>query len=130
MRLAIPKPAREPMPIPEPLRESHVRAQRSEPRGSEYALFKINYGKRAGATADRLMAHVCRRGKIRRDAVGAIRIEATSSTFEISSRVADGFEATTRAPDPREPDLKIRRDRTPRPSHPKRDGGPRRTARL
>jgi ATP-dependent RNA helicase DeaD len=129
MRLATPKPAREPMPIPEPLRESHLRAQRSQPRGSEYALFKINYGKRAGATADRLMAHVCRRAKIRREAVGAIRIEATSSTFEISSRVADGFEAATRTADPREPELKIRRERSREASHPKSSGAPARKPR-
>ncbi len=110
VRIATPRPAREPMPVPEPLRESHVRAERSRPRG-EYALFKINYGKRAGATAARLMAHLCRRGRIGRDAVGAIRIQATASTFEVASCVADGFEAATRAPDPREPALKIRRER-------------------
>jgi ATP-dependent RNA helicase DeaD len=111
LRIAAPAPAREPMPIPEALRESHVRAARSAPRPRDYVHFAINYGKRSGATADRLMAHLCRRGKIRRDAVGAIRIDATSSTFEIASPVAAAFETATRKPDPRDPGLAIRRAR-------------------
>jgi hypothetical protein len=58
-----------------------------------------------------LLALACRRGNIRGADVGAIRVDARSSTIEIAREVAEGFEREAGKPDPRDPGVLIRRDR-------------------
>jgi ATP-dependent RNA helicase DeaD len=83
---------------------------RSGPRSSydgPYQRYSINWGHRAGATPARLLAHICRRGDISSQAIGALRIDVRSSTFEVAQNVATQFETRARAPDPRDPGLHI-----------------------
>ncbi|KIG18876.1 Cold-shock DEAD-box protein A [Enhygromyxa salina] len=83
---------------------------RSGPRGSyegPYQRYSINWGHRAGATPARLLAHICRRGDISSQAIGALRIEVRSSTFEVAQSVATQFESRARVPDSRDPGLHI-----------------------
>jgi hypothetical protein len=63
-----------------------------------------------GADARRLLAVVCRRGEIRGRDVGAIRVEPTYAIVDVASEVAEGFARAAALPDPREPNVTIRRD--------------------
>ncbi|PRQ05626.1 DEAD/DEAH box helicase [Enhygromyxa salina] len=83
---------------------------RSGPRAAydgPYQRYSINWGHRAGATPARLLAHICRRGDISSQAIGALRIEVRSSTFEVAQSVATQFESRARVPDSRDPNLHI-----------------------
>jgi ATP-dependent RNA helicase DeaD len=71
--------------------------------------FRINYGARAGADARRLLAMVCRRGRIQGSQVGAIRIGEAFSTFEVQAQVVEAFLQHVRKPDPRDPHIRISR---------------------
>jgi ATP-dependent RNA helicase DeaD len=71
--------------------------------------FEINWGKEKGATASRILSHLCRRGNLSSAEVGAIRIGPSSSTFEIAADGADAFEKVSRRPDDRDPSVRIRR---------------------
>ncbi len=111
-QLATPKPARAPIE----LRATAAPKDSSRPSTQDsFVRFRISYGKRAGATPDRVLAHICRRGRLDRRSIGAIRIDFASSTVEIASKVADAFEANTRSPDSRDAGVKILRQR---PAHP------------
>jgi ATP-dependent RNA helicase DeaD len=72
-----------------------------------FVPFRINWGERHGADARRLLALVCRRGGIRGADVGAIRIGDITSTFEVTSAVAAGFERSVKRPDERDPRIRI-----------------------
>jgi hypothetical protein len=63
-----------------------------------------------GADARRLLAVVCRRGDIRGRDVGAIRVEPTYAIVDVANEVAEGFARAAALPDPREPNVTIRRD--------------------
>ena len=69
--------------------------------------FQINWGERQGADPRRLLAMVCRRGGIRGDGVGAIRIGETSSTFEVAAPAAKSFARAVKKPDARDPKIRI-----------------------
>jgi ATP-dependent RNA helicase DeaD len=73
--------------------------------------FRVTWGESHGADARRLLAMVCRRGGIASADVGAIRIGRFASQLEVSSSVAEAFEAAARRPDPRDPRVRIDRDR-------------------
>ncbi|MFO0726239.1 MAG: DEAD/DEAH box helicase [Myxococcota bacterium] len=73
----------------------------------ETVAFRLSYGQRDGADPRRLMAIVCRWGRIAGDRVGAIRIGDTDSTFEIALDAASDFARATSRPDPRNPKLQI-----------------------
>jgi ATP-dependent RNA helicase DeaD len=75
-----------------------------------YTRFSVSWGDRAGATPSRLLSHVCRRGGLDSQQVGAIQISAKSSTVDIASDVADAFETRARRPDRRDPGIIIGRD--------------------
>jgi len=79
--------------------------------GGAFQRFRINWGSRDGADPRRVMAHVCRRGELDSQMVGAIHVQPGSTTFEVASEAADGFERRARRPDRREPHLVIVRDR-------------------
>jgi ATP-dependent RNA helicase DeaD len=74
-----------------------------------WVTFMLTWGERQGADARRLLAIVCRRGDIRGEDVGAIRIDAAHSFVDIAADVADRFEARAAEPDPRDPRVRITR---------------------
>jgi len=56
-----------------------------------------------------VLAHICKRGQIRSEHVGAIRIESLQTRVDIHRAAADQFEAKAKRRDPRSPDLTIHR---------------------
>ena len=102
--MAQPKPARAAMEVREPAaRPVHEPSARE----ADYIPFKINWGSNGGAAANRLLSHVCRRGQIKGQQVGSIKIGPHESTFAIAASVAGRFEKLVKRPDPREPKLRI-----------------------
>ena len=80
--------------------------------------FRINAGRRHRAEARWLLPLICRYGHVTRNDIGAIRIAASESYFEIAARAVPGFrKALSRAVIAPE-DEGMRRDRPPR-----REGG-------
>lgn len=81
-----------------------------------FTRFRINWGTRAGANPRRILAHVCRRGGVDSQAVGSIRLQPESTTFDVADRAAAHFAQRTRRPDSRDPHLRIQREtfRAPR----------------
>ncbi|MGE3174582.1 MAG: DEAD/DEAH box helicase [Planctomycetota bacterium] len=75
-----------------------------------YTRFRLNWGMRQGADARRILAHVCRRGGIPSNQVGAIEIRAFDSTIDVADQVAGVFSRKVRTRDKRDPHLMIRRD--------------------
>jgi ATP-dependent RNA helicase DeaD len=75
-----------------------------------FTRFSVSWGEQAGATTSRLLSHICRRGGLESHQVGSIQISAKSSTVDIASDVADGFETRARRPDRRDPGIMVRRD--------------------
>ena len=83
-------------------------ARASEPPRRGVA-FDVSWGEVHGADTRRLLAMACRRGGIRGDQVGFIRIGRTASLLEVAPSVADAFAIAAAKPDPRDPRIKIRR---------------------
>lgn len=68
------------------------------PRG-ETVWFRLNIGRKDGADPRQLLPMLCRRGKITRDEVGAIRIFDRETKVEIDAEVAERFAALARQTD-------------------------------
>ncbi|MFT4569332.1 MAG: ATP-dependent RNA helicase DeaD [Hyphomicrobiaceae bacterium] len=85
------------------------RGERTVPEDSRPAEFEVNWGHRGGATPQRLVALLCRRGDITSRMIGAIDIDTHTARFEVSGRVARRFEDSAGMPDSRDPDIFIRR---------------------
>lgn len=81
------------------------------PRIERGTRFEINWGAAGGATPQRILAHLCRRGGIPGHLVGAIRLGEHSATFEIAHEAARSFESRVRTRDARDPGLFIVRAR-------------------
>ncbi|MCL2448787.1 MAG: DbpA RNA binding domain-containing protein, partial [Polyangiaceae bacterium] len=81
--------------------------------GVRWVTFRVTWGGRHGADARRLLAVACRRGDVRGDDVGAIRVEAAYSLVDVAAPVADHFEERVAEPDPRNPLVRITRTRQP-----------------
>ena len=73
--------------------------------------FEINWGHRSGATPQRLLAVLCRRGNVSGRMIGAIEIDVHSTSFEVAGDVAREFAYNVAMPDSRDPHLSIRRFR-------------------
>jgi ATP-dependent RNA helicase DeaD len=96
-------------------REREDRREARPPRGDARAVhFEINWGHRDGATPQRLLAMLCRRGDVSSRAIGAIDIDHNTATFEVVDHVARDFEESATRPDDRDPHLHIRRARARR----------------
>jgi len=76
--------------------------------GGDFVPFRVSWGGLQGADARRLLAIVCRRGRIRGNEVGAIRIEADHSIVEVARSVADAFTTQAARPDRRDRNVQIR----------------------
>jgi ATP-dependent RNA helicase DeaD len=78
------------------------------PRGwTRAVIFRVNLGAEAKAEPGWLLPLICRRGGVTRREVGAIRVAAGSSTFEIAAEAADDFLLAASRPDPRAPHVRI-----------------------
>lgn len=64
--------------------------RRAGPRG-DTVWFRLNIGRRDGADPRQLLPMLCRRGKITRDEVGAIRIFDRETKVEIDAEAAERF---------------------------------------
>ncbi|HEU4409475.1 MAG TPA: DEAD/DEAH box helicase [Polyangiaceae bacterium] len=69
--------------------------------------FRVGWGGRHGADPRRLLALVCRRGKVKSSDIGAIYVGPTSSTVEVSAQAAEQFAIAVRAPDARDGHIRI-----------------------
>jgi ATP-dependent RNA helicase DeaD len=74
---------------------------------SDYVTFSINWGTIRGAATSRILGHICRRGQIQSQQVGAIDIQTNESLFQVHAAVAKRFEKAVVAPDPRDPGVRI-----------------------
>jgi len=93
----------------------HPPRPRSRRAGStSWARFQVSWGKHHGADPRRLLAMVCRRGRISGADVGGITIGSYSSMVEINPDIAQAFAHATGRPDPRDPGVRFRRWRTAR----------------
>ncbi|MFN2425441.1 MAG: DEAD/DEAH box helicase [Candidatus Binatia bacterium] len=82
--------------------------------------FEMNWGHRGGATPQRVLAVLCRRGNVSSRAIGAIDIDNEMTSFEVACDVARDFEHNADQPDDRDPRLVIRRARGARSERPQR----------
>ena len=107
LEMAQPKPTREPFELREselPVAGSTDARNRAKPG---FVRFTINWGKRRGAAPSRVLGHICRRGKVESQAVGAIEIGANESSFDVAEQMAGRFEQVVQGPDSRDPHLRI-----------------------
>ncbi|MCL6698864.1 DEAD/DEAH box helicase [Sphingomonas sp. NSE70-1] len=83
------------LPSPEDILGSGAREERGEPgpragfEGSTW--FMINAGRRHNADPRWLLPLICRYGHVNRKEIGAIRVAANESYFEVTERAAPGF---------------------------------------
>ena len=114
LELTAPKPPCEPKELsapdaagpPRPIRPASPQRRRGT---QDFVRFSVNWGDQRGATPSRILSHACRRGGIRSQQVGAIRIERDTSSIEIAANVSCEFEQKTRRPDTRDPGIVITR---------------------
>jgi ATP-dependent RNA helicase DeaD len=83
------------LPSPEDLLVSGGKEERGEPgprAGFESSTwFRINAGRRHNADPRWLLPLICRYGHVGRNDIGAIRVAANESYFEVTERAAPGF---------------------------------------
>lgn len=108
----------DPKPLPAHSRERRPRRDFHPPEGG-YVRFQVSWGANRGADARRMLAVLCRRGNVTKDAIGAIRIGPQSSFVDVRASEARDFESDASRPDPRDPHVRIRRAL----GAPPRDGG-------
>ncbi|MBI2392166.1 MAG: DEAD/DEAH box helicase [Deltaproteobacteria bacterium] len=101
------------IPPPEETPKRTVHPARRDRTDRAWAPFRITTGREHGATPQRLLAMVCRRGGIESVDVGGIRIGPRASTVEIAAEIADDFEAAASQVDARDGRVTIRRERAP-----------------
>jgi ATP-dependent RNA helicase DeaD len=85
------------------------RSTSSRKSSAEFVIFQVSWGARMGADPRRLLALVCRRGRVSRTDIGAIHIARESSTVEVAAPLASKFEDAVRRRDPRDPHVRFRR---------------------
>ena len=56
------------------------------------------------------MAHICRRGEVASEMIGAITMDGNNATFEVQNAVADEFATRVQRRDRRDPHLIIHRE--------------------
>jgi ATP-dependent RNA helicase DeaD len=87
-------------------------ARRADARAYQQAdVFEMNYGLRAGATPQRVLAILCRRGDVSSREIGAIQIDTSHTSFEVAREASSHFQYCAAQPDERDPRLVIRRAR-------------------
>ncbi len=94
--------------------EREPAGRRANPRDRRAEQFEINLGHKGGATPQRLLAMLCRRGDVSGRMIGAIEIDSHMASFEVCGDVAREFEHNASMPDSRDPHVLIRRSRPSR----------------
>jgi ATP-dependent RNA helicase DeaD len=87
-------------------REERPRRPR-ENEGQGSAWFSINVGRAANADPKWLIPLICRRGKVTKADIGAIRIFPEETRIEISAEAAERFAAAARLPDRQDPRIRF-----------------------
>jgi hypothetical protein len=82
----------------------------SNHRTGNFVRFSMSWGSKHGATTSRCMSHVCRRGGITNQSIGAIDVQIEATTVEVSEDVAADFERRCKKPDARDPTVHIVRE--------------------
>jgi ATP-dependent RNA helicase DeaD len=101
-RLPVPEDVRDPGQGPEPRapRGAKPAGRESAPRSrTDGVWFRLDIGSKKNADPKWLLPMLCRRGKITRQDIGAIRIFERETKFEVSGAVAREFLANVRRPD-------------------------------
>lgn len=81
----------------------------SRPRNhGDFVSFDLSYGKRHGATPQRVLAMVCRRGNVKKRDIGKIFVGTSSSEVSVSKAVATAFLSAMSVPDDRDRHVQIR----------------------
>jgi ATP-dependent RNA helicase DeaD len=94
------------------------RVERSARGSDSFELFQTNWGARYGATAARLLSHLCRRCDVTHQQIGPIDIREDGATFGVASEIADKFAEIAAKKDPRDPNVRIFRLKgSPQPKH-------------
>ncbi len=119
---------------PEPEEVSDPGFARSEPRrgareerglqvAGDMAWFRLDVGRKNRADPKWILPMLCRRGKVTRDDIGAIRIHDATTEFQIAANKAEGFFAAARKANADDVFIAPMEERSdPRP--PRRDGPP------
>jgi ATP-dependent RNA helicase DeaD len=97
---------------PAPAGARHGRAMppaRTQEAGEGWTRFRVSWGQAQGADVRRLLPMLCRRGNIHGKDIGSIQLAPSFSFVDVATRVAADFERATRRPDPRDPDVTVRR---------------------
>jgi len=82
-----------------------ARHERADNAG--WVSFRVTCGRAHGADPRRLVAMLCRRGRINGSDIGAIRVSSTYSDVEVSEDVARSFAEAARLADPRNPRVNV-----------------------
>jgi ATP-dependent RNA helicase DeaD len=106
------KVLRAPLPAPEelaPVDAAPARRPAYERTGGEAegVWFRINVGRDNRADPRWILPMLCRRGQVRRDEIGRIRIMGRETQFEVAPAVAGRFAAAARRPDAEEPHIRV-----------------------
>lgn len=114
-----------PRPSGEQRDDVHSYAQTDVRVDREVVPFFVTWGAKHGCDPRRLLAIACRRGRIERQDIGAIRVQPGFSIIEVAAPRAIEFESNAREPDPRDPRVTFQRfDPFRKPKRPQRDDGP------
>jgi ATP-dependent RNA helicase DeaD len=101
------------LPAPEELTETAALPPplppriRPGPSPENVVWFRINVGHVGRADPRWLVPLICRRGRIRKEALGRIKIFDRESHFEITRDAAEEFAAAVRMPDAKDPHVRI-----------------------
>ncbi len=96
--------------VREDRRPSSRRDSRSDAR-QQADRFELNWGHRGGATPQRVLAMLCRRGDVSNREIGAIEIDEFHTSFEVVREASSHFQYYAAQPDERDPRLVVRRAR-------------------
>ncbi len=101
MALALAKALKSDLPAAEDILPSNARNERGQDAGpragfDDSSWFRINAGRRHNADPRWLLPLICRYGHVGRNDIGAIRIAASDSYFEVTKRATPGFQAALR----------------------------------
>ena len=114
------------MPLPEELIEATPEArrvaqqERHRPGFEDIVWFRMNIGRRQNADPRWILPLICRRGHITKNEVGAIRIQANETSFQVPRTLAGKFQAAiTRTAGAGEDDVLIEAS----PNAPRPQGG-------
>ena len=75
----------------------------------EGVWFRINVGRNKNADPKWLVPMLCRRGGVQKRDLGRFKIGRMDTMFEINPSKARSFEQSARAPDAKDPNIKIER---------------------